>query len=970
MLMADVVVGNDQSSGGKFRFIKNLSPFTVILIIIVIATLSIVAFTLTRVQEQNDRIKIGDRTITAQDVESYAKQSMQYNDDPENQKSLSEAKSVAVDDLVTNAVLANEAKKRNVSISSQDILKEVAGNEPMNSEEGFDTSKDLTNYVKTRTENKIYKNKLSEQLIKKRDLFFVSVNIDSPYFASAKDSEVDAKLQEAKNKIAAIEPLFKQKLSKEEIAKKVDVRFFGENENSRGQATLDLFFKQPVSTANIINQYTSDENSWNDLNSGKFMRYKVDKWQNTDSQILRLKKKGDYIKINASKTGNIMLVRLENINKGKYESWQELTGKPTKELSKIVGLSSNSSKLNLLIDQKQIPKTTSLYTRLEKILFPEASAYASYCGEHNLAIRIYSWDDDTNSLIPDNSGRTAFKIDSRPSNCRKAAGTFYTNRGPLGPGRDDSILDNCYSPEPEMSVVGLANPATWTKVPGGSYGSYEHGTLKTMGIKITTHYYDSRGVQRVRDGLPQWGVDWMNNGKVDIFFHYRKKPVVNATTTAPSTVQKGQTVTFTHNIKNNSSYSVEYLWKWRRYYVKPGRLNAAQAERIINADIESPNDRDIAVREQSDVGRASPVRPGASNPNNLKEKFTIPDSYADNSYVCENIHAANLSSKYGTEVRGSDDTSYTQCVKVLPQPCTPCPGGGCAPCVSPVVSQTKPFFRAINGSVMAGCDKGVLGGYYKTSSPADPRASTTLAAYSNNGIVGFSSAFGGASPLLYSFSSTANTPVGAIGSTDSPKLGGSLNGLRCTKAQLAPSSFPAISSFSTGTYYKNGNYTIDQQSIENGQRIDLNITGDVYIKGNIKFENNNWATINDIPAFVLRVTGNIYIDENVTQLDGLYIAMPDNSSDKGAIFTCAQNNILRAPTDFNAPKCGKQLKVFGAFYANKINLLRTFTNATGAPAEEFYMSPEILINGTSIDSTSVLDSAEKYDLIQNLPPVL
>lgn len=968
MLMADVVVGNDQSSGGRFRFIKNLSPFTFILIAIVIVTLSIVAFALTRVKEQNDRIKIGDRIITAQEVESYAKQSLQYNEDPENKKTLDEAKSDAVDDLVTNAVLANEAKKRNISISSQDILNEISGNENSRGEDGFNTSTDLTTYVRTRTENKVYKNKLSDQLIKKRDLFFVSVNIDSPYFASAKDSEVAARLQEAKNKIAAIEPLFKQKASKEDIANKVDVRFFGDNNNSRGQATLDLFFKQPVSTANIINQYTSDESSWNDLDSGKFMRYKVDKWQNTDGQILRLKKKGDYIKINASKTGNIMLVRLENINQGKYDSWQTLTNKPIRELRKIVNLNpnANSDQLNSFINQKHNNKSQNIYSRIEKILFPEASAYASYCGEHNLDIRIYSWNDDANNLIPDSSGRTAFKIANRPSNCRKAVGTFYTNRGQLGPGRDDSILDNCYSPEPEMSVVGLANPSVWAKVPGERYGSYEHGTLSTMGIKITTHYYDSSGRQRVRDGLPQWGVDWMNNGKVDIYFHYRKKPVVNATTTAPTTIQKGQTVTFTHNIKNNSSYSVEYLWKWRRYYVKPGRLNAAQAERIINADYSSPNHPDISVREQSDVGRASLVRPTASNPSNLREKFVIPDTYANNSYVCENIHADNLSSKYGTEVRGADDTSNTQCVKVLPKPCTPCPGGGCAPCIPPTTSQTKPFYRAINGSVMAGCDKGILGGFYATATTADPKASTRLAAYSNNGIVGFASAFGESSPLLYSFSSTSN--VNMV-SSDSPKLGGNLNGLRCTKAQLATASFPVINQYITGTYRHTSDLTLNTQQIDNGQRIDLNVVGDVYIRGNITFKNTTWNTASDIPAFVLRATGNIYIDENVTQLDGLYIAVPDGNL-KGAIYTCAQNNVFGPPTDFNAGRCDKKLKVFGALYGNKINLLRTFTNAAGDPAEEFYMSPEILINGTSLDSTSILDSAGKYDLIQNLPPVL
>jgi hypothetical protein len=153
---------------------------------------------------------------------------------------------------------------------------------------------------------------------------------------------------------------------------------------------------------------------------------------------------------------------------------------------------------------------------------------------------------------------------------------------------------------------------------------------------------------------------------------------------------------------------------------------------------------------------------------------------------------------------------------------------------------------------------------------------------------------------------------------------------------------------------------------------------DVIIKGNIAYTTNAWGSTAAIPSFKLVVVGgNIYIDSNVTELDGTYVAEKDNSGNGGTIFTCTTGAIPWAPWDdttgfYNA--CSKQLTIYGSFVAQQVRFLRThgttsqatvgedWTNTTSA--EKFVYGPELWLANLKTTPSS------RDASITGLPPVL
>lgn len=102
------------------------------------------------------------------------------------------------------------------------------------------------------------------------------------------------------------------------------------------------------------------------------------------------------------------------------------------------------------------------------------------------------------------------------------------------------------------------------------------------------------------------------------------------------------------------------------------------------------------------------------------------------------------------------------------------------------------------------------------------------------------------------------------------------------------------------------------------------VDGDVLISGNIVYAGSGgWATLDSIPNFSLIVRGNIYIANNVTQLDGLYVAQPTSGTTGGRIYTCVKpDGSLFAPGEI-FDNCRTKLKVNGSFVAQDTRLLRT-----------------------------------------------
>jgi hypothetical protein len=100
-------------------------------------------------------------------------------------------------------------------------------------------------------------------------------------------------------------------------------------------------------------------------------------------------------------------------------------------------------------------------------------------------------------------------------------------------------------------------------------------------------------------------------------------------------------------------------------------------------------------------------------------------------------------------------------------------------------------------------------------------------------------------------------------------------------------------------------------TVARGHQITLYVDGDVTLDGNITyqepFDPNSRA---DVPYFAIVAKGNITLTNNVTRLDGLYVAQPSNGS-AGRFSTCGEGAF-----------CNRQLVVNGAVVAQHVLLLR------------------------------------------------
>ena len=289
---------------------------------------------------------------------------------------------------------------------------------------------------------------------------------------------------------------------------------------------------------------------------------------------------------------------------------------------------------------------------------------------------------------------------------------------------------------------------------------------------------------------------------------------------------------------------------------------------------------------------------------------------------------------------------------------------------------------------------GTLASWYRRSGGNHYGADVQLSTIATVAITGLASG-AGAPPASNNPAdaglSFANTPSSLItDSSDSPTLGGYYGSSHCIRGEDPPDTAVA----EAGTNAQPGNldgahkYTTDKLtlnggSISPGKNLAIFASGDVYINGNITY-GSGW-NVGNVPSFVLRAGGNIYIDPGVTQLDGLYIAQPS-----GKIYTCADASGF-APMAASAmyDNCKNRLTVYGSFIANQINLMRTFgslrnaqnnaqpcSNAGSAgpaqsancAAEVFRFSPEMYLSKPAVKPPS--NGATRFDAYTSLPPVL
>lgn len=309
----------------------------------------------------------------------------------------------------------------------------------------------------------------------------------------------------------------------------------------------------------------------------------------------------------------------------------------------------------------------------------------------------------------------------------------------------------------------------------------------------------------------------------------------------------------------------------------------------------------------------------------------------------------------------------------------------------------KPYFRVFSGDIMAGggfasagaCSlnsRAAIIGWNRGSAATYAGAGVQYAALAMHQIfeVATSQTTGGAPPAGHSFANnntSQNSPTNG-------RYGGHFGGVQCIPDYYGdgPSSpytnigTSSISGTLNGTYRRNGNLRIDGATIAANTEATVYVDGNVFISNNITYGGNgNWS-VSNIPTFRLLVKGSIFIENDVTQLDGLYVAQPDTDDAlSGRIYTCqtASSPYTPLPLDGQlASQCNTKLTINGAFVADQVWLMRTNGTVRQAGAsdgpdathisEVFNLNPAFWISQPG-DASS---SSGQYDSITSLPPIL
>ncbi|NDD85011.1 hypothetical protein EBZ38_12170 [bacterium] len=205
------------------------------------------------------------------------------------------------------------------------------------------------------------------------------------------------------------------------------------------------------------------------------------------------------------------------------------------------------------------------------------------------------------------------------------------------------------------------------------------------------------------------------------------------------------------------------------------------------------------------------------------------------------------------------------------------------------------------------------------------------------------------------------------------------------KSDLAPGASPAsINDLSSGQHqYESGKKIQSVSPVD--KQLSIFVDGDIYITGTgIRTSTGPWANIASIPFVSVIARGNIYIEPSVTQIDGLYVAMPKvpattfgDYRDGGYIYTCTDNGGAPTLSAITNSCSSNTLLVNGSLVAKNVKFLRTkgtLRNATVAElsnstniAESITYTPEMFL---AKPLSEPRNEKGKYDSVISLPPSL
>jgi hypothetical protein len=421
-----------------------------------------------------------------------------------------------------------------------------------------------------------------------------------------------------------------------------------------------------------------------------------------------------------------------------------------------------------------------------------------------------------------------------------------------------------------------------------------------------------------------------NNASMYVYFDYREPPApaVRPTAVLQSSMEEGTNVTAQGFISNSTNSSGTATYNRQFWYEDNGNDTFD-----LGDDLVGPGN----INGSAAFGPSSNVSLGDWGPYVLDGSHTR---------ICTRLFITGVSSG-GIVVPGSNPS--LDCRNII----------------------RRPYFQVFNGDVDATgvfpnlatgvCTiPGALTGGIRAfnnataSVPSYTGSGTTIAAFSAGTIDGFVS---------------ASQNIGAV---NRPRYLSFANAIAPYGGGFTQSHCVSNEDFDRARTSGVGTLTVTQPATATYEQY---VNGDVYIRSNMSYSAAGAASfdINSVPQYKIVATGNIYILNTVSQLDGVYQA-------GGKIYTCAIDSagVLVVPNATNgelANSCkNTQLTINGALIAPEVKLLRTFgtVGRLNGAAETVNFSPEvwlkILRKSTSGTTTTSLDS--EYDSITTMPPVL
>jgi hypothetical protein len=515
---AVVMPDNIQTPPNKKRLPHiSLSLILIVLVVLVVAGLIVYKLTYKR---HGFPIVIGTTRITAQDVTTYAAQVKAYKKLNPNTQFGSSPTQVAVDDLVLNAAFKNEAQKRNQPLTDADVI-------PASMQQYYtaaEKAKFISNYhteaklLQVRAQNVAYEEKFSDTLIAKKNLMVAGISIDTPYFNQAPKSQVQSLYDQAKARLQnTIMPLLQQKASDNTLSKHVDLTFKN-GYLTKGTNDYQTYFHKNVLSIDIKTGYTAGEPLFNDQNNTDYIRGNVGKPYSTADKISSLKNVGDHTDVFLSKSGVLMIIRLDSKNGGTYKSWDDFLARYKQQYN----LTSNG--LTKQLGAKVSASFSNAISSLASIGAEQVSAAVpGGCSQHNVQFTGRSWDLTVNAPI--GGGGTTFH-ENRPVASYTCPGTVSGNASATTGGPNNTINDNCFAPPPSWFVDSLVG-GSYAPVSGGPYSPNTGGVTwdnspggQSVAIRSGPNS-DCFGGGNL-DGFPPWDPSHINDtGHIYMCFLYR-----------------------------------------------------------------------------------------------------------------------------------------------------------------------------------------------------------------------------------------------------------------------------------------------------------------------------------------------------------------------------------------------------------------------------------------------------------------